>query len=172
MKILLRILHLIILIVCMVLQLAFVEHLRIFGISMDLVMVAIIGIAIFDDLVLAMLLGFFAGLVIDLVTGNIIGLSALIYSVNGFLAGNLIRLLGRKKILNQVLLVFSITEINLLMLNGIYYIFNFNVSFREMALDLLINPILNILAMFLIFPLLRAGMERREEFGFIYKDKV
>jgi rod shape-determining protein MreD len=172
MKIFFRILHMIILVVCIILQLSFVEHLRVSGISMDLIAVMIIGIAIFDDVIPAMLYGLFAGLVMDLITGNIIGISALIYSLNGFIAGSVIRLWDRRRIVNYVLIVFFITEINLLLSSGIYYLFNFDVSFRGLALELIVNPVLNIVAMFLIFPLLGAGRDRKEELGFIYKDKV
>lgn len=172
MKIFLRILHLIILVVCIILQLSFVEHLKIFGISVDLIAVMIIGIAIFDDVVSAMLYGFFAGFVVDMMTGNIIGISALMYSLNGFIAGSVIRLWEMKKIVNYILIVFFITEINLLLTGGIHYLFNFDISLRGLALDLVINPVFNILAMFIIFPILRAGTERREEIGFIYKDKI
>jgi len=172
MKILFRIIHFIMLMVFIILQLSFVEHLRVFGISMDLIVVMIIGIAIFDDVLSAMLSGFFAGLVLDLMTGNIIGISALIYTLNGFIAGSVIRLWDRQRIVNYILIVFFITEINLLLMSGVYYLFNFDVSFRELALELIINPVFNIVAMFLIFPLLRAGKERKEELGFIYKDKI
>ena len=172
MKIFFRILHLIILIVCLILQLSFVEHLRIFGISMDLIAVMIIGIAIFDDVITAMIYGFFAGLVVDLMTGNIIGISALIYSLNGFIAGSVIRLWDRRRILNYVLIVFFITEINLLLASVIYYLFNFDVGFRGLALELILIPVFNSAAMFIIFPILRAGKDSKEELGFIYKDKV
>ena len=172
MKIFLRIIHLIIMVVCIILQLTFVEHLRIFGISMDLVAVLIIGIAIFDDVISAMFYGFFAGLLLDLMTSSVIGVSALIYALNGFIAGSVIRLWDRQRIINYLLVVFFITEINLLLVSGIYYLFNYDISFRELALELIVNPVFNIIAMFLIFPLLSAGKYRKEEIGFIYKDKI
>ncbi len=172
MKIFLRIMHLIIIVVCIILQLTFVEHLRIFGISMDLIAVVIIGIAIFDDVISAMFYGFFVGLLLDLMTASVIGVSALIYSLNGFIAGSVIRLWDSQRIVNYVLVVFFITEINLLLASGIYYLFNYDVSFRGLALELILNPVFNIIAMFLIFPLLRVGKYRKEELGFIYKDKI
>jgi len=173
MKRLLKIFHFFVLIACIILQLTFVEHLNIFGINIDLILVAITGIAIFDDIILAIIYGFFAGLFIDLVSGNIIGISALIYAISGFMTGSLVRVRVFKKIINYILIIFLITEINLLLLSGAYYLFGFDISFRELGLDLVINPIFNILAMLLLFPVLRAGRRRKEEIGFIYyKDKI
>jgi uncharacterized membrane protein len=77
-----------------------------------------------------------------------------------------------KKLLVNILLIFTITEINLLFLTGVHYLFNFKVSFSTLGLGLLINPIFNVLVMFAVFPVLRAGRKRKEEIGFIYKDKA
>ncbi len=70
---------------------------------------------------------------------------------------------GLKEILlYNILLIFAVTEINLLFLTGIYYLFNFKVSLSGLGLELLTNPVFNILAMFVIFPVLRAGRNERK----------
>jgi len=105
-------------------------------------------------------------------TGQVIGITALLFALNAFAAGLILRAGFEKKLLVNILLIFAVTEINLLFLTGVYYLFNFKVSFNALGLELLTNPVFNILAMFVIFPVLRAGRQRKEEIGFIYKDKA
>jgi rod shape-determining protein MreD len=172
MKFLLKMLHLILLLMCIILQITFVGYLNIFHISLDLVMVAVLGITVYDGDTYGIIAGFFAGLILDLMMGQIIGINALLFALNAFAAGIVLRAGFEKKLLVNILLIFAVTEINLLFLTGVYYLFNFKVSFNNLGLELLTNPIFNILAMFIIFPVLRAGRKRKEEIGFIYKDKA
>jgi rod shape-determining protein MreD len=172
MKFLLKMLHLILLLICIILQVTFVGYLNIFYISLDLVMIAVLGITVYDGDVYGIIAGFLAGLILDLMTGQIIGIKALLFALNAFAAGLVLRVGFEKKFLVNILLIFTVTEINLLFLTGLHYLFNFKVSFSTLGLELLTNPVFNILAMFVIFPVLRAGIKRKEEIGFIYKDKA
>jgi len=172
MKFLLKFLHLVLLLLCIILQVTFVGYLNVFYVSLDIVMVAILGITVYDGDVYGIIAGFFAGLILDLMTGQIIGINALLFALNAFAAGLVLKLGFERKLLTNILLIFAITEINLLFLTGLHYLFNFKVSFSMLGLELLTNPVFNILAMFVIFPVLRAGVKRKEEIGFIYKDKA
>jgi rod shape-determining protein MreD len=172
MKFFQKMLHLALLLICIILQVTFVGYLNIFYISLDLVMIAVLGITVYDGDVYGIIAGFFAGLVLDLMIGQIIGINAFLFALNAFAAGLILRMGFEKKLLVNILLIFSVTEINLLFLTGLYYLFNFKVSFNTLGLELLTNPFFNILAMFAIFPVLRAGRKRKEEIGFIYKDKT
>ena len=165
-------LHLILLLVCIILHVTFVGYLNIFHISLDLVMVAVLGLTVYDGDIYGIIAGFFAGLILDLMTGQIIGINALLFALNAFAAGLVLRVGFEKKLLVNILIVFTLTEINLLFLTGVHYLFNFKISFSILGLELLTNPVFNILAMFVIFPVLRAGRKRKEEIGFIYKDKA
>jgi rod shape-determining protein MreD len=172
MKFLLKVLHIILLLICIILQLTFVGYLNVYYISLDLIMVAVLGITVYDGDTYGIIMGFFAGLILDLTIGRVIGISALLYALSAFAAGFILRVGFKKKLLVNILLIFTVTEINLLFFTGIYYLFNFKTSFNTLGLELLTNPVFNILAMFVIFPILRAGRERKEEIGFIYKDKA
>ena len=172
MKFLLKLLHFILLLICIILQITFAGYLNVFYISLDLIIIAVLGITVYDGDTYGITAGFFAGLILDLMTGGIIGISALLYALSAFAAGRILRVGFKKKLLVNILLIFTVTEINLLFFTGIYYLFNFKTSFNTLGLELLINPVANILAMFVIFPVLRAGKERKEEIGFIYKDKA
>ena len=172
MKFLLKLLHFILLLICIILQITFAGYLNVFYISLDLIMIAVLGITVYDGDIYGIIMGFFAGLILDLMTGRIIGISALLYALGAFAAGRILTVGFKKKLLVNILLIFTVTETNLLFFTGIYYLFNFKTSFNTLGLELLINPVANILAMFVIFPVLRAGKERKEEIGFIYKDKA
>src|SRR5680860_1240905 len=121
MKFLLKFLHLVLLLVCIILQVTFVGYLNVFYVSLDLVMVAIIGITVYDGNTYGIIAGFFAGLILDLMTGQIIGINALLFALNAFAAGLVLKVGFEKKLLTNILLIFAITEINLLFLTGLYY---------------------------------------------------
>jgi len=135
-------------------------------------MIAIAGITIFDGMIYGVVYGFITGMILDLMVGNVIGLSALIYALNGYIVSKIIRIELKKKIFIYILAIFFIAEINLLSFTGIYYLFNFRASLGSLGLEMVINPICNILLMFILFPLLRAGRERKDEFGFLHKDEI
>src|SRR3989304_275924 len=157
MKTIQKILHFIILIICLVFQITLVERLKLYYINLDLVMIVIAGITIFDGMIYGVVLGFITGMILDLLVGNVIGISALIYSLNGYIVSKIINIGPKKKILVYILAIFFITEINLLSFTGVYYLFNFRASLRGLGLEIAINPISNILLMFVLFPILQTG---------------
>lgn len=172
MKAIQKVLHLIILIICLVFQITLVERLKLYYINLDLVMIAIAGITIFDGMMYGVVYGFIAGMILDLMVGNVIGISALIYALNGYIVSKIINIGLKKKIFVYILAIFFITEINLLSFTGVYYLFNFRASLRGLGLEMAIYPICNILLMFVLFPFLQTGRERKDEFGFLHKDKI
>ena len=172
MRVFLKFLHLVFIIVCLIIQISFIEHLKILYINIDLIMVTVIGIAAFDGTRFGLVSGFLAGLILDLMTGRIIGINALIYSVNGFIAGKIMETGFKKRILTKVLMILFFSEANLLIQTGIYYIFGYSSSFVKLGTEMLIYPACNILVMFVIFPLIKAGTERSEEIGFVFKDEA
>jgi rod shape-determining protein MreD len=109
MKLLLKILHLIFLLICIILQITFVGYLKIFYVSLDLVMIAILGITLYDGDVYGIIAGFLAGLILDLMMGQIIGLNALLFALNAFAAGLILKAGFEKKLLANILLIFAVT---------------------------------------------------------------
>ena len=172
MKTFYKILHFFILIICLILQLVFFEYLKLFSINFDLVMVAVIAIALFDGVFWGILFGFIIGNIIDLMVGNIVGISALIYSINAFIVSRLTVAGFRLKLLTYVFIVFLITEINILMVSLIRYLFNFDINVLRLGLELATKPIYNIILMFIIFPVVSAGFKRETELEFKYKTKI
>lgn len=171
MKILPKILHFFILIIFLVLQISFLEHLELFGVSFDLIMVTVVCISLVDGILYGAFYGFVIGLLFDLMVGNIVGISAFIYSVDGFIANSFINIGYKKKILTFVFATFLITEVNLVLVSIIRYLFDFNVNVMDLGLELLKRPIYNIALLFLVYPLIRVGAKGGDRFEFGYKEK-
>jgi len=137
-------------------------------------MVVIIAVALFDGTLWGILFGFAAGMVLDLLIGDIIGISALIYPINAFIASKLITSGFKSRYLTYSFIIFLVTEINIIIVSLIRYLFSFNGNWMQMGLELITKPILNITLMFIIFPIISisSGMTREFEFGFKYKNKI
>ena len=174
MKVFYKILHFFILIICLLFQIVFFEYLKSFSINFDLVMVVIIAVALFDGTFWGILFGFAVGMVMDLMIGDIIGISALIYSINAFIVARLITSGFKFKYLTYSFIIFLVTEINIAIISLIRYLFNFNSNWLQMGLELVTKPVFNIILMFIIFPIISisSGMTREIEFGFKYKNKI
>ena len=70
-----------------VVQVAVMPHLRLFGVVPDLGLVLTIAVAYHDDAETAAIVGFVTGLGFDLFLSTPVGASALAYSVTGYLTG-------------------------------------------------------------------------------------
>jgi rod shape-determining protein MreD len=70
-----------------VFQVAFMPHLRLFGVVPDLGLVLAIAVAYHDDAETAAIVGFVTGLGFDLFLHTPVGASALAYAVTGYLTG-------------------------------------------------------------------------------------
>ena len=106
--------------------------------------------------------------------GDIIGISALVYSISAFVISKLIAVGFRFKFLTYSFIVFLITEINILIISIIRYLFNFDINWSQMGLELVTKPVCNIILMFVIFPIISisSGMTREIELGLKYKNKI
>ncbi len=172
MKTFFRILHFFILIICLLMQIVFFENLKSFSVDFDLIMVVIIAITLFDGVFWGMLFGFIVGMVLDLMVGSMVGISAFVYSMNAIVVGRLIAAGFRYRLLTYSFIVFLITEINILIVSLIRYLFNFDSNILRMGLEMVTKPICNIILMFIIFPVISSGMKGETEFGLKYKDKI
>src|SRR6266511_2696339 len=73
-----------IIVVSLVLESTLLAHLRVGGVHADVLVIAVIAVAMVDGPVTAAIFGFAAGLVSDLLFANQVGVSALVYTVIGF----------------------------------------------------------------------------------------
>lgn len=169
-----KILHFFILIICLLVQVAFFEYLKMFSVSSDLIMVVIVAIALFDGTLWGILSGFAAGMIFDLMVGNVVGLSAFVYVINAFIAKEMFTA-GVKSIWRTfVFIIFLVTEINILLTSLIHYLFNFNINLFGISMEMLTGPVCNIILMLIIFPFIRfsSGRGREIEFEFKQEDKI
>ncbi len=173
MKIANKVLHLLLLIAALVIQITFFEQLKLFHISFDLVMVALIAITLIGGAFYGIIFGFIIGLLLDLITGDLVGISALIYSLDAFLVWRLIESGFKYRFTSQLFLVFVITETNLIAVSIIRYLFNFQISLQVPGTELLLAPVFNIMLLAIFYPVIKIGLNRgMESFEFKYKDKI
>ena len=173
MKIINKILHFALLIIALMVQIAFFEHLEMYFISFDLVLIAIVAITLLDGAFYGIIFGFIAGLILDLMVGDLVGVSALVYALDAFIVWKLVEAGFRSKLTSQIFLVFIVTEANLIIINIIRFLFNYQVDMPGMGLELLILPVFNILLMIMFYPAIKIGISRGlEEFEFKYKNKT
>jgi hypothetical protein len=106
----------------------------------------------------------------------IVGISAFIYAIDSFIVNKLITAGFKPAWTTYSFLVFLVTEINILILNLVLYLFNFSIDWSAISLELLVRPVCNIILMFIIFPLIKMSSGRSEseeiKFGVQYKDKI
>jgi rod shape-determining protein MreD len=154
-------------------QIAFFEHLEMYFISFDLILIAIVAITLLDGAFYGIIFGFVAGLILDLAVGDLVGVSALVYVLDAFIVWKLVEAGFRSKLTSQIFLVFIVTEANLIITNLIRFLFNYQVNLPGMGLDLLILPVFNILLMIIFYPVVKIGISSGlEEFEFKYKNKT
>ena len=173
MKIINKILHFALLIIALMVQIAFFEHLEMYFISFDLILIAIVAITLLDGAFYGIIFGFVAGLILDLAVGDLVGVSALVYVLDAFIVWKLVEAGFRSKLTSQIFLVFIVTEANLIITNLIRFLFNYQVDLPGMGLELLMLPVFNILLIIIFYPVIKIGISRGlEEFEFKYKNKT
>ena len=171
MKILSKILHFLLLIAALIIQITFFEHLKMFNIYFDLVLIILVAITLINGAFYGIISGFVIGLMLDLIAGDLVGISALIYALDAFIIWKLVEAGLKYRFSSQVFLIFAVTEANLITASIIRYLFNFNIDMQIMGLELLLKPIFNILLLAIIYPAVRISLRQRtESFEFNYKD--
>ena len=158
-----------ILIFFLILQVVFGEQLKLYYINFDFILVAIIALTFKNGLVTGMIYGFFAGLVFDVLSSDIIGISPLIFALNALIIGRLLETGLKIKLVSYMLAVFMITEINIIIISIIYYLFSYSIDFTVLGMDLLLKPVFNVLIIFIVFPLMRVKLSGEESIESQYK---
>lgn len=170
MKIANKMLHFLLLIATLIIQITFFEQLKLFNISLDLILISIVVITLVDGAFFGIVFGFIAGLVLDLITGDLVGISALIYSLDAYIVWRLVESGFKHRFTSQIFLIFIITETNIITESLIRYLFNFQINFRVSGMELLLAPVFNIILLAIFYPVIKISMNRgTESFEFKYK---
>jgi len=169
MKILRKILYFLLLIAALIIQITFFEHLKMFNIYFDLVLIIVVALTLTGGAFYGMISGFIAGLLLDLIAGDLAGISALIYALDAFIVWRLMQSGLRYRLLSQLFLIFAVTEANILIIGLIRFLFNYDIGLRPLGLELLLKPAFNILLMLAIYPAVRISLRQRtDKLGFKY----
>jgi rod shape-determining protein MreD len=152
-----------------ILQVVFGEQLKLNFINFDFILVVIVALTFKNGLIAGMLYGFFAGLVFDILSSKIIGISPLILALSAFIIGRLLESGLKIKLFSYILAVFILTEINIIIVSIIYYLFSYSIDFASLGMDLLLKPIFNILIIFIVFPLMRVKFSGEDLIEYQYK---
>lgn len=162
MKIIDKIFDFFILIFFLILQVVFAQQLKLYYINFDFILVIVIAVTFKENMIVGMFYGFFSGFILDLLSSHIIGVSPLIFALDAFLIGKLLESGLKLKLPSYILTVFLLTEVNIVVVNIIYYLFNYNIDFLSMGFDLLLKPVFSISLIFIIFPLIRLKLSGEE----------
>ena len=171
MKIVNKILHFLLLIAALIIQITFFEHLKMYEVYFDLVLIVLVAVTLIDGAIYGIIFGFVIGMLLDLIAGDLIGISALVYALDAFIIWKLVEAGLKNRFLSQVFLVFAVTEANLITISLIRYLFNYNIYLPMMGLELLLKPVFNIILLAILYPAIRISLiQRTESFEFKYKD--
>ncbi len=171
MGIFLKILHFLMITTVFIVQLSFGEYLKLYSINFDLLMISVVSITIIDGYLYGIAYGFLFGMLLDIMGGNIVGINAFIYAFNAFIASRFLELDIKGRLPMLALIIFSITQINLLLESLLLFLFNFDINIVELGREMLLKPVYSILVTILVFPLFNLGQKERWEFGFQNKEE-
>lgn len=172
MKVFIRIIHFFILLVFLIIQIVLLEQFSIWGVGINLLFVCIIAVSIIDGYVYGMLFGFLFGILLDLLTGGIIGVNALVFTLSAYISFRIYKLGFKRKLLTYIIIVPIVSVIEALVPSLIYYIFGYGINPLLLFIGLFLIPAVNTVLVFPIFPLIGIGSTRKEEIGFLYKKKI
>lgn len=113
--------HIILIILCYILQVSVFSFFKLAGIVPNIMLILVVAFALMRGQTEGMLIGFFSGLLIDIMAGDAIGFYALLYLFMGYANG----LLARIFYANNILLPLGMVFINSVAYNLIVYTCNF-----------------------------------------------
>jgi rod shape-determining protein MreD len=157
----------IVVVVAFVLQLSVMPQFKLFGVQPDLILVVAIVVAVQDGPVQGAVVGFLGGMLLDIASPQVMGVSALTKALAAFLAGMLKDFFMTYSILLPVLLVFILSFVELLLHQGVLVVLGQEQLPPLRAAALFAISLYNVLAVMVIYPLLRRFQfpEKEEAFS-------
>ena len=150
-----RIFLAIVVVLAFVLQLSVFPQFKLLGAQPDLILVVSIVVAVTDGPVAGAIVGFFGGMLQDIASPQVMGVSALTKTLAAFMAGMLKDFFMTYSILLPVLLVFFLTFFELLVHQGVLLVLGQEQLPPLNAATMFASALYNVLLTFLIYPLLR-----------------
>jgi rod shape-determining protein MreD len=147
--------------VAAILQAALFSSLDVFGGTADVLLLVLIGIALSRGAVTGALAGFFGGMLIDVLTLDTLGVSALLYALAGYWTGRYGETTGRERAHAPLLAVLVVTILVAYAGFGLHFLLGDDVSARRALLETLVPGLgLNLLVAVPVFALSRTVLRR------------
>jgi rod shape-determining protein MreD len=167
------VLHFLLAVVFLIIQVTFFEQIKIFNLSFDLILIAVLAITLLDGVFYGIIFGFVIGLIFDLIVVDLPGITALLYSLDAFIISRLMESGFKKKLISLIFIIFILTEINIISESIVRYLFNFEVNMQVTGMEILIAPVCNIILLAVLYPAIKVSINRgMEAFEFKYKNKI
>ncbi len=138
-----------------VFQMSVLPQFKLLGVQPDLILVVAIVVAVQDGPIAGAVVGFAGGMLQDMVSPQVMGVSALTKTLAAFLAGVMKDVFMTYSILLPVLLVFFLTFFELLLNQGVLVVLGQEKLVPVKAGLLFAAALYNVLAVLVIYPLLR-----------------
>jgi rod shape-determining protein MreD len=148
-------------VVGLVLESTLLAHLRVGGVRPDVLVIAVIAVAMVDGPVTAAVFGFAAGLVSDLLFANHVGVSALVYTVIGFGMGVGRAWITSSSTLLHLLLAGAASFASVWLVGLVLRVFDLS-SWDFLVRTAPLVALYNLLLTPLVYPPVRALLERLE----------
>lgn len=145
----------IVVVIAFILQLSVMPQFKLLGVQPDLILVVAIVVAVQDGPVEGAIIGFLGGMLQDIASPQVMGVSALSKALAGFLAGVLKDFFMTYSILLPVLLVFMLSFFELLLHQGVLVVLGQEQLPPVRAGALFAISLYNVIAVLVIYPLLR-----------------
>lgn len=145
----------IVVVIAFILQLSVMPQFKLLGVQPDLILVVAIVVAVQDGPVEGAIIGFLGGMLQDIAGPQVMGVSALSKALAAFLAGVLKDFFMTYSILLPVLLVFMLSFFELLLHQGVLVVLGQEQLPPVRAGALFAISLYNVIAVLVIYPLLR-----------------
>jgi rod shape-determining protein MreD len=147
--------------VAALLQVTLVASLDVFGGAADVLLLALLSIALLRGAVTGAVAGFFGGLIVDIVTLDTLGVTALLYALAGYWTGRYGETTGRDRAHAPLLAVLVFTVAIAFAGFGLHFLLGEEISARRALFESLLPTVaLNLILGGAVFSLVRAVLRR------------
>ena len=155
----------ILLISSFIFQFAFSGYLPVIGIYPNFILSAILCISLFEQPTTAMIIGFIGGMLIDLLSGSIIGINAFTHTLSCYIVSVLSTDKTTLSIWKSILLIFITGVMNYSIIFVMLFLFGIISDYSYFPRIVVIGSVYNLFISVLILVLIRFTVSSRENYG-------
>ncbi len=156
----------IIIVINLILQSTLFQYFKIFDVLPSTGLILVISFAIYSGKNKGAVIGFFVGILQDIIFGRIIGLNALVFMLTGYIVG----LINRKLFKDNLLIPFALTALATIFYEGVnmlfiyllgYRIELFNILKKMLIVEVLYNSIFSVFIYIYVTKLFETKLMKR-----------